>query len=389
MASLAICAVASEGGMDIAYDVPKQPETASFPLILLECSNLPISPAPEHLALLRLSALGDATHVVPLVRTIQRAWPTTRITWIIGKGEAMLLDGLEGVEFAVYDKKTGLRGLRELWARMSQHRFDALLQMQLAFRANLLAWGIDAPIRIGYDRARSKEGHGLVVNRRIPEGGTHVLDVLGRFGLPLGLEQTRVEWRLPIPEAARTWAEEQLPGTQPTLILSPCSSHPLRNWSAERYAAVADHAARTHGYRVVICGGRSALERNMADAILANMREPALDLVGRDTLKQMMALLERADVLVGPDSGPIHIANALGTKVIGLYACTDPARSGPYSDLRFTTNHYDEAARRFLKKPAQALRWGKRVEFPGVMDLIGTEEVKDCLDRCTAALRGG
>ncbi|MEZ5544922.1 MAG: glycosyltransferase family 9 protein [Lysobacteraceae bacterium] len=350
---------------------------------------MPISPALEHIALLRLSALGDAAHVVPLVRTIQRAWPATRITWIIGKGEAMLLDGLEGVEFAVYDKKSGWRGLRELWARLSGHRFDALLQMQLAFRANLLAFGLDAPLRIGYDRARSKEGHGLVVNRRIPEGGTHVLDVLGRFALLLGLEQTQVEWRLPVPEAARAWAAEQLPGKTPTLILSPCSSHPLRNWSAERYAAVADHAVRAHGYRVAICGGRSALERNMADAILACMKEPALDFVGRDTLKQMMALTERADVLLGPDSGPIHIANALGTKVIGLYACTDPERSGPYSDRRFTTNHYDEAARRFLKKPAEALRWGKRVEFPGAMELIGVEEVKNCVDRCTAALRGG
>jgi len=342
---------------------------------------------PEHIAILRLSALGDATHVVPLVRTIQRAWPQTRLTWIIGKGEARLLEGLEGVEFTIYDKKTGWPGLRELWARLSDRRFDALLQMQLAFRANLLAWGLDAPIRIGYDKARSKEGHGLVVNRRIPEGGEHVLDVLGRFAQPLGLEQTTVEWRLPVPESAREWATQQLPGDAPTMIVSPCSSHTLRNWTAERYAAAADHAARKHGYRIAICGGRSALERGMADAILSHMKEPAIDLVGKDTLKQMMALLERADILLGPDSGPVHIANALGTKVVGLYACTDPERSGPYSDRRFTTNHYDEAARRFLKKPAEALPWGKKVEFPGVMELIGVDEVADCIDRCVAALR--
>ncbi|MCX7555763.1 glycosyltransferase family 9 protein [Xanthomonadaceae bacterium JHOS43] len=342
---------------------------------------------PEHLALLRLSALGDATHVVPLVRTIQRAWPKTRITWVIGKGERLLLEGLEGVEFIVYDKKTGLAGMRELWRRLAMQRFDALLQMQLAARANLLSFGIDAPVRIGYDRARSKEGHGLFINRRIPAEGTHVLDVLGQFTLPLGLEQTEVEWRLPVPQAAREWAEEQLPGTTPTLIVSPCSSHPLRNWTPERYAAVADHAAGEHGYRIAICGGRSELERRTADAILTAMKRPALDLVGRDTLKQLMGLLERADILLGPDSGPVHIANALGTKVVGLYACTDAERSGPYSDRRFTTNHYDTAARKFLKKPASALRWGKRVEFPGVMELIGVDEVIDCIDRCTAELR--
>lgn len=346
----------------------------------------PAATPPARLCLLRLSALGDATHVVPLVRTIQRAWPQTAITWVIGKGERALLDGLDGVDFVTFDKKAGLKGMRALWSALSGQRFDALLQMQLALRANVLALGIGAERRIGYDRARSKEGHGLAINERIAPGGHHVLDVLGRFVEPLGLRQDRIDWRLPVPQAARDWAAEQLPGAQPTLIVSPCSSHVLRNWRPERYAAVADHAARKHGYRIAICGGRSQLERDTADAILAAMREPALDLVGRDTLKQLMALLERADIVLSPDSGPVHIANAMGTKVVGLFACTDTQRSGPYSDLRFSTDHYDAASRKFLGKPAAALRWGKRVEFPGVMDLIEIDEVIDCVDRCVAAL---
>jgi heptosyltransferase I len=115
------------------------------------------------------------------------------------------------------------------------------------------------------------------------------------------------------------------------------------------------------------------------------MHEPALDLVGKDTLKQLMALLERATALLAPDSGPVHIANALGTPVLGLYACTDPERSGPYSDRRWTVDHYDEAARRFLHKPATALPWGKRVEFPGAMDLIPVGEVITRLDALVAA----
>lgn len=341
---------------------------------------------PESLCLLRLSALGDATHVVPLVRTIQRAWPQTRLSWVIGKGEKMLLDGLEGVEFVVYDKKSGWSGMRALWRHLRARRFDALLQMQLAARANVLSLGIPAEIRVGYDRARSKEGHGWCINRRIPADGHHVLDVLGHFAEPLGLKQDQIEWRLPVPEAAQAWADEQLPGQQRTLIVSPCSSHELRNWSPQRYAAVADHAARRHGWRIALCGGRSELERRTADAILTAMREPAIDLVGKDTLKQLMALLQRATAVLSPDSGPVHIANALGTKVIGLFACTDAERSGPYSDRRWSVNHYDAAARNFLRKPASALRWGKRVEFPGVMDLIEVDEVIDCLDRLVVHL---
>lgn len=330
--------------------------------------------APRSICLLRLSALGDATHVVPLVRTLRRAWPEVPITWIIGKGEAKMLEGLEGVEFIVFDKRAGRAGIRDLRRQLAGRRFEVLLQMQLALRANLLSAFVRADRRIGYDRARSKEGHGLFINQRIEVGGHHVLDAFGKFCEPLGLVQDRVEWNLPVPQAARDWAAEQLPGDQPTLLVSPCSSHALRNWAPDRYAAVADHAAEK-GWRIALCGGRSQLERDTGDAIIAAMRAPVVDLIGKDTLKQLLALLERATLVLSPDSGPAHMANAMGTKVIGLFACTDRERCGPYSDLRWSVNHYDEAARQFLGKPASEIGWGKRVEFPGVMDLIPVAEV--------------
>ncbi|MDR2876458.1 MAG: glycosyltransferase family 9 protein [Chromatiales bacterium] len=331
--------------------------------------------APRSICLLRLSALGDATHVVPLVRTLQRHWPSTALTWIIGHPEHRLLEGLDGVEFIVYDKRTGISGLRALWRGLAGRRFDALLHMQLALRANILAAGIHADRRIGYDHARSKEGHSLIVRERIPAGGHHVLDVIGSFAEPLGLHQDRVEWRMPIPPEAHAWAAEHLPdSTAPALIISPCASHPLRNWAAERYAAVADHAA-ANGWRIVLCGGRSKLERSTANAIIENMHSPAIDLVGKDTLKQFCALLARADALLAPDSGPVHIANAVGTPVLGLYACTDARRSGPYSDLRWTVDHYQDAAQKFLRRSTATLRWGRRIEIPGVMELICVEEV--------------
>ena len=335
---------------------------------------MPVKPAPRSLCLLRLSALGDAVHAVALVRQLQQAWPGLPITWVIGKGEAKLLEGLDGVEFVVFDKKAGLAGWRALRRQLAGRRFDVLLNLQLALRAGLASTAIRADRRIGFDRGRSKEGHGLFINERIPAGGHHVQDAFLQFLRPLGLAPGPLQWNLPVPAEAQAWAAQKLPGEQPTLLVSPCSSHPLRNWRPERYAAVADHAA-SRGWRVLLCGGRSALERDTADAILAAMKAPALDLVGQDTLKQLLALLARASAVLTPDSGPAHMANALGTPVLGLHACTDAERSGPYSDRRWTVNHYDAAARRFLGKPASALPWGKRVEFPGVMDLVQVDEV--------------
>ncbi|WP_026817725.1 glycosyltransferase family 9 protein [Arenimonas composti] len=334
---------------------------------------MPSSPAPRSLCLLRLSALGDATHVVPLVRALQRALPSAALTWVIGRGEAKLLEGLDGVEFVVYDKKAGFAGWQALRRELAGRRFDALLNLQLALRAGLVSTAVQADRRIGYDRGRSREAHGLFVNERIPAGGHHVVDAFQQFLIPLGLQPGAIEWRLPVPEEAHAWAAEAMPGEQPTLLVSPCSSHPLRNWRPERYAAVADHAAAA-GWRVVIVGGRSALERDTADAILAAMRAPARDLVGKDTLKQLLALLARATLVLTPDSGPTHMANAMGTAVLGLHACTDAERSGPYSDRRWTVNRFAEAAERFMHKPASALRWGQRIEFPGVMDLVTVDD---------------
>ncbi|GAB3057884.1 glycosyltransferase family 9 protein [Stenotrophomonas tumulicola] len=334
---------------------------------------------------MRLSALGDVTHVVPLVRTLQAAHPGMPIHWVIDKVGLKLLDGLPGVTFHAYDKKTGLAGMRALRAALPAGRFDALLQMQVAFRANVLSAFIPARRRIGYDRSRSKDLHGLFINERIPDRpGIHVLDAIGSFCEPLGLEQTEVSWDLAVPQAAHDWAQAQWQDDgRPVLMISPCSSHVRRNWYPDRYAAVANHAT-ARGWQVVLCGGRSTLERDTTDAIQAQLAQPALDLVGKDTLKQLPALLARAALVMTPDSGPMHIANAMGSKVLGLHAASNPHRSGPYSDRRYCVDRYDDAAQKYLGKPASALKWGTKIEFDDVMQLITVEDGIAAFERYVA-----
>ena len=345
---------------------------------------------PRSICLLRLSALGDVTHVLPLVRTLQRAWPDAALTWVVGKAEHRLLAGLPGVEFLVYDKASGVGGMLALRRALRGRRFDALLQMQVAARANLLSAFVPAERRIGYDQSRSKDLHGLFVDERIPDRpGIHVLDAIGSFCEPLGLHQDEVVWNLPVPDDAHAWAAAQWPRDGlPTLLVSPCSSHVRRNWRAERYAAVADHAVAS-GWRVVLCGGRSALERETGDAIVAAMRSAPLDLIGKDTLKQLPALMARADLVMTPDSGPMHIANAMGTRVLGLHAASNPARSGPYSDRRYCVDRYDDAARRYLGKPAAELKWGTKIEADGVMDLVTVDDAIAAFERYRADRRAG
>ncbi len=338
--------------------------------------------AVDSICIFRLSALGDVTHMLPLVQRIRLHSPQARITWIIGRFEAKLVGDLPGIEFITVDKKQGLAAVwRDLRATLQGRRFDALLLCQLAARANLLSTAIRARRRIGHDWAKSKEGHSLFINERItPAAGRHVLDTLYRFGDALGLPDAVKRWEIPLSAADEAFAERHLPGHQPSLIISPCSSHVLRNWSVTGYARVAEHAVRRHGLRVMLCGGPSALERETGAAIERECAVPTLNLIGQDTLKQACALMKRATAVLTPDAGPMHIANAMGTKVLGLHAATDSTRSGPYSDLRWTVDRYDAAARKYLNKAGPDVRWGKRIEFPGVMDLISAETVIERLD---------
>jgi heptosyltransferase I len=340
--------------------------------------------APRAVVIVKLSALGDVCHTLPVVRTLQRAWPATHFSWIIGRTEAQLLGGIADIEFIEFDKRGGVAGYRAVRRALHSRRIDVLLHMQFAWRASLIAALLRAPVKLGYDRERALDLQWLFTTHRIePAAREHVMDALFGFARRLGVEQRDYRWDIPVPDAARQYGEHLIPEGVPTLIISPCSSHVARNWHAAGYAAVGDHAAGL-GLQVVICGGRTALEQRMGENIAARMRAPCNNLVGQDTLLEFYAALARARVLVTPDSGPAHMATSLGVPVVGLYAATNPARSGPYFSRDLCVDRFDEAARRFLGRPAAELPWRTKIERPGVMELI---ETADVIRQLEAALR--
>lgn len=341
---------------------------------------------PRTVCILRLSALGDTCHVVPVLRTLQQAWPTTQFTWIIGKAEARLMALIEGVEFITVDKGAGPLGMRgELRKQLRARAFDVLLHMQLAIKASLLAQAIKAQVKVGYDRARARELQWLFTNARIQgRQCEHTLDAFFGFAEAIGVRERLLRWDVPSPPDAQEYAERLIPDAQPTLVISPCSSHALRNWSADRYASIAGYAVQRHRMRVILSGGPSAIERTMGAAIERIAPVSVINQIGRDTLPQLLALLARATALVSPDSGPAHMATMVGTPVIGLYAATRAARSGPYFSRQWCVDKYAEAARRFRGRAPEELPWTEKIEQPGVMDLITVEEVAGKLDELLA-----
>lgn len=341
---------------------------------------------PESICILRLSALGDVCNAVPAVRALQRQWPDCRITWIVGKTEKALLDGLDGVELLSYDKKTGLKGIWALRRQLKNRRFDLLLHMQAALRASLVSLAIKADIRLGFDTERAKDNQRWFSNRQIPANPRkHVLDGFIDFVRTCGVETDNLplEWNMPVTDQDRQ-AVTELVGTSPYLVISPCSSQRVRNfrnWSVEGYAEVIDYAWQRHGLRTVLSGGNTELEQQYGQQLGQICQQPPINLIASTSLKQLLALIEAARLVMGPDSGPMHMATATGTPALGLYASSNPDRTGPYLSRNWVVNAYPDQVRKTFGCEVDAIAWGKRVRDADVMAGISVSQVTAMLDQ--------
>lgn len=347
--------------------------------------SLPLNQAPQSICLLRLSAIGDVTHVVPLVYTLQNVWPECRLTWVIGKTEAALVGDLANVEFIIFEKKSGLKAWQKLRRDLRGRSFDVLLNLQAALRAGLLSLLINSPIKIGFDRQRAINGQWLFTNHKIAaQPQQHVLDSFFAFLETLGIKARILRWDIPIPESARTFARRWLDKQRKVLLINACSSNRpnnWRNWKAERYAAVGDYAINTFDAEVILTGGPSRAEYQMANEIQHYASNSFVNLVGRTNLKQLLALISGADVMISPDTGPAHMATAVNVPVIGLFASSNPMRTGPYLSLEHCVNRYPEAVAHYSQTTVDRIRWGQRIRDPAVMDLIEVEDVIAKLER--------
>ena len=336
--------------------------------------------APEDICIVRLSAIGDTCHALAVVRNLQDNWPDARITWIIGKTEVSLMGGIPGVEFITFDKSAGRRAYRDIAGQLKERHFDVALCMHASMRANLIFRLIPSPHKIGFDRARARDFQWLFTNHRIPAGKReHAMEAMMGFARFIGAPPTDLRWEIPVSPSDREFAAEHC--RDRTVLISPCSTQRtrnFRNWDVENFVAIAAHLRDQYGARVLLTGGPSDLEHHYAAAI--STAAGAVDLVAQTSLKQLFALAEAVDFVICPDSGPAHIATAAGTPVIGLYATSNPDRTGPYLSREHCVNRYPDAVERYLGKHVDELRWGQRVRHPDAMALITIDDVTSKID---------
>ncbi|ELJ8871944.1 TPA: glycosyltransferase family 9 protein [Vibrio parahaemolyticus] len=331
--------------------------------------------APSSLCILRLSAIGDVCNTIATVQAIQKQWPTTQITWITGKLEAQLLAAIEGVEVIVFDKKAGLDGYKALWKQLKGREFDALLHMQYAIRASVATLGIKAKYKLGFSSDRSQDFQTLFTNVKVPSPQSlHVADGLMAFAHQIGIPNTELDWALSYSAQDQEWAENHVSCDKSNLLIVPGASKAYKNWNAEGYIDVIHHA-RAQGWNVILAGSPAQVELDLADAIQSRLEEPCLNLVGQSSILQMLALIDKVDMVIAPDTGPAHMASAMNTPIIGLYAHHNPVRVGPYRYLQYAVSVYEEVILAETGKTSQQLSWRTRAKDEKAMNRITSKQV--------------
>lgn len=342
----------------------------------------------QNIAIVRLSALGDVTLLLPVIETLKRELPRARITWIAGAAVYPLLEGIPGVEFLVFDKRRGLRAYADLRQQLRGREFDVLLAMQASWRANLIYPLISAPVKIGFDRVRARDGQWLFTNRQIPFARQHLLDSFFAFIEAFGIRERAMNWNLPLTPADIEWAAARVPRDRgPVLAVNPGVSKPEREWPVERMIEAIQAAQKRWGAFIVLTGGPGERERATGDTIMQAVTGNITNFIGQTAPKQLAAVLAQANCLLAPDTGPVHIACAMGTPVVGLYAVAPPQLSGPYLFPELTVNRYPEAVVTILDQDPQKVNWTTRVHLGEPMRLITVDDVMSKLERVFEKLK--
>jgi heptosyltransferase I len=287
----------------------------------------------DRVCIVMMSAVGDAVHVLPVINALKRYRPSTHITWVLQPGPATLVRGHPAVDdIVLFDRAKGLRAFLDVRQALANRPFDLVINLQVYFKAGIVTSFTQAPVRLGFDRARARDMNWLFTNRKIPPRpeGQHVQDQYFEFLSAIGVPFAPVTWNLGPWDEERTWQREFFaPIDRPVAAIVVATSKPQKDWLPERWAEVVDRLAEEYGLQAVLVGGRSPRELAAESVILAQSRHRPISALGSG-LRRLVSILDGSALVLAPDTGPLHMAVALNRPVISLIGYTNPKRTGPY-----------------------------------------------------------
>jgi lipopolysaccharide heptosyltransferase I len=296
---------------------------------------LDLSTPPGRILIIKPSAVGDVVHGLPVLNLLRRKWPQAHISWLVTPVCSGILEGHPQLdEVILFDRKrlssawkssASRRELFSLGRRLRAGNFDLVIDLQGLFRSGWMAWKTRAPIRIGFSNAR--ELAPIFYTHKVDVGTTeqHAIDRYLSITEALGCGRGPVEFIFPTDDADRAAVRGMLPEPTRYAVLLPGTNWLTKRWPVESFAALVDPLRERFGLETVVAG--AAGDKALAAKI------GGIDLTGRTSLRQLAALLEGADLVIANDSGPMHIAAALGRPLVAIFGPTNPVRTGPYHRL--------------------------------------------------------
>ncbi|MEE9286491.1 MAG: glycosyltransferase family 9 protein [Gammaproteobacteria bacterium] len=289
----------------------------------------------RNVAIVMLSAIGDAIHVLPVANALKRAAPNISLTWIIQPLAHQLVYNHPAIDkFILFRRSRGILRVRDFATcirALRQQRFDLVIALQVYLKAGILTGAARSPVKLGFDEARTRDLNWLFTTHHIPaHDRQHIQDEYLEFLAYLNVEPNPVEWGIVITEEERQAQRqffERL--NRPVCAVVVGTTKRKKNWAPDHYARLLEAIEGDFGYQTVLIGGPSSVEAAAANEIMHLTHATPLNALG-DDLRRLIYLIDKSDVVISPDTGPLHIARALEVPVIGLYGYTNPKRTGPY-----------------------------------------------------------
>ena len=287
----------------------------------------------DRIGIVMMSAVGDVVHVLPVIHALKRRNPAARVTWVLQPGPAMLVRGHPLVdEILPFDRRAGLGAFLDIRRALARRPFDLVLNLQVYLKAGVITGFARAPVKLGFDRARARDGNWLFTTHRIPPhaNGQHVQDQYLEFLAALEVPAEPLAWGIGPWEGERAWQRDFFaPIERPVAAIVVGTSKPDKDWIAERWAQVCDALWHDYALQPVLCGGESARELASRDTIMRTSTAPVISALGSG-LRRLTAILDGAALVLSPDTGPLHISVAIDKPVISLIGYSNPRRVGPY-----------------------------------------------------------
>jgi lipopolysaccharide heptosyltransferase II len=287
---------------------------------------------PKKILIVLHGSIGDVTRALPLARLLRRGFPKAYLAWSVEMAAHPLLLANPSVdEVIVFDRSRWWKSFWPFLAKIRAARFDLVLDLQRHLKSGIVSRITGAPYRLGFHPADSKEGNGFFNNLHIERYGDAIskIEHYLKFADYLGIARAPIEWSFELTPIEEVAVEKHLaPIRGPFATLFVGTRWQSKQWFPRQIAECASLLQSVYEMNVVLLGGHD--DQALAQEAMANSNERALNLVGHTSLREAVGIIQRAKIAVGPDTGLMHIAAAVGTPVISLWGATDPARTGPY-----------------------------------------------------------